>query len=217
MELSPAQRKITFALVVFALAGLGVYLLGTGHRNAPAAARPPAHRSTPAASPVTSTGSATAPASAPATPSAATSPAADPNVYQWLPFTKAGLASAAALVVRFGNAYGTFSYTESTTAYLATMKGLITSQLAQQIAAAYSTLGVRQLRISQKQVSAGSAVITRLQAFGPSSITFIVTVNEHITATADGGQKSASFAVTATGAGSSWQVSGIEEATVGQS
>src|SRR5262245_35461286 len=128
MELTAAQRKITFALVVFALAGLGVYLFtSTGHGTASGGAashrqagqgsggqaRPPA-RPPPSASTPVSSPTATAPASG------------TPDIYQWLPFTKAGLTSAASVAVRFGTAYGTFSYTEKTSAYVASMRGLIT-------------------------------------------------------------------------------------------
>ena len=48
-----------------------------------------------------------------------------------------------------------------------------------------------------------------MRAFGPTSMTFIVAVTEQITATRDGGNKT-QLAVTVTGGGTSWQVSGIE-------
>ncbi len=214
MELSAAQRKIAFVLVVLALAGLGVYLFtSAGRASGPSGAAPPRHRASASSTPPPSVSpSASAPATSPAP--TRTSPA---DIYQWLPFTQPGLTSAAAVTVSFGDAYGTYSYTQSAKAYIATMHGLVTQQLGQQIAAAYSTPGVAALRSSQHQVATGSAAITSIRAFGPTSITFIVTVNQQVTATRDGGQKSASYAVTVTGGASSWQVSGIELASQGNS
>lgn len=219
MELTAAQRKITFALVVFALAGLGVYLfISTGHGPAGggAASHRPAGQGAggQAGPPASAPPSASTPLSSPT----ATAPAlGTPDIYQWLPFTKAGLASAASAAVKFGTAYGTFSYTEKTSAYIASMRSLVTPQLAGQISAAYAAPGVASLRASRKQVSAGSARITSLRAFGPSSLTFIVSVTEQITATRDSGPQTTSYAVTLTGGDTSWQVSGLEYESAGNS
>jgi hypothetical protein len=226
VELSAAQRKIAFALIVFVLAGLGVYLLrsvghgsashgsashGSAGQNAPAAGGPPAQSSAPAASASVS-GS---PGSS-ATPTA-TSLSPAPDIYQWLPFTKTGLSSAAAVAVKFGDAYGTFSYTENGAAYVATMQNLATPQLAQQISGAYSTPGVAHMRTSRKQVSAGTALITSLRAYGPTSLTFIVAITERITATQGGGQTTTSYAVTVAGGDTNWQVNDIELQSEGNS
>jgi len=228
MELTAAQRRIVFAVVVFALAGLGVYVFtsaghGTdgsgaaGHHAAGQGAggtgtggqgTPPASTQ-PAASPSVSSSSSPA--------GAAPTDTRNPDIYQWLPFTKAGLASAASVAVRFGAAYGTFSYTEKAPAYVASMRGLVTQQLSGQISAAYSAPGVASLRASRKQVSAGSARITSLRAFGSSSVTFIVAVTEQITATKNSGPLTTSYAVTLTGGDTSWRVSGLEYEGAGNS
>src|SRR5437660_12495505 len=110
-QLSPAQRRLVFAVVVFVLAALAVYLLTSSRHGAadqggpqagPTAQQPGGHASSepPAGSPTASS----PPAAAPVSPSAAATRV--PDIYQWLPFTKAGLASAASVVVRFGDAYG---------------------------------------------------------------------------------------------------------------
>jgi hypothetical protein len=217
MELTAAQRRIVFALVVLVLAGLGVYLFTTtGHGTAASGA---AHGGAAgqggggAAAPPASTPPATsAPVTSPAAAPTVTTPTASraPDIYQWLPFTKSGLASAASVAVKFGTAYGTFSYTEKTTAYVGSMRSLITPQLSGQISAAYAAPGVASLRARRKQVSAGSARITSLRAYGPSSLTFIVSVTEQITATKGSGRLTTSYAVTLTGGDTSWQVSGLE-------
>jgi hypothetical protein len=226
MELSAAQRKIAFVLVVFVLAGLGGYLfLSTGHEPASggtashgSAGQPAGGQAAPPASPPASSSPASASASPPAGPTASAPTATGvPDIYQWLPFTKAGLARAAAVAVKFGDAYGTFSYTEKTSAYIATMRNLVTPQLSGQISAAYAAPGVASMRTSRKQVSAGSATITSLRAFGPSSLTFIVSVTEQISATKGSGPLTTSFAITLTGGDTNWQVSGLEYEGAGNS
>ena len=220
MELSTAQRRLVFAVIVLVLAGLGVYLLdsaesGSSQASTGPTASPSHHRaaaSTPPASPPP-----TASDTSPAAGSTSAGPSQTPDIYQWLPFSKAGLASAASVTTRFGQAYGTFSYTEKTSTYVATMRALISPDLSGQIAAAYSAPGVASLRTSRKQVSVGSADITSMRAFGPSSITFVVAVTEKVTATKDGGSNTTSYAVTVTGGGTNWQVSGIEYQSQGQS
>lgn len=219
MELSTAQRRLVFAVIVFVLAGLGVYLLDSAESGSSQASTGPtgslshhAPASTPPASPQP-----TASSTSPAAGSPSAGPSQTPDIYQWLPFSKAGLADAASVTTRFGQAYGTFSYTEKTSTYVASMHALISSDLAGQIAAAYSAPGVASLRTSRKQVSVGSATITSMRAFGPSSITFIVAITEQVTATKDGGSSTTSYAVTVTGGSTNWQVSGIEYQSQGQS
>jgi len=211
VELSPRQRSAVFAAVVIALAALGYYLVvpAVTHSHRPAAA---------AAGGTTSSPAATAPSSAGAPVPTVTAPAADaggPDIYAWLPFTQQNLAAAASVAMRFSIDYNTFTYTESAADYVGAMGGLITGPLATTLRAAYQTPGVAQLRKSQKQVSTGTAVISSLRAFGPSSMTFIVTAGQRL-ATANGTSSgSTQYAVTVTGSGSSWQVSDIELESAG--
>ena len=209
MELSPRQRTAVFIAVVVALAALGYYLVVPAvthsHGSAQNAASTPA--STPSATEQTQTAAPTIQASAAA--------AGGPDIYAWLPFTQQNLAVAASVAVRFSVDYNTFTYTESATDYTGAMGSLVTSQLAGTLRAVYQTPGVAKLRTSQKQVSTGTAVISSLRAFGPSSLTFIVTAGQRL-ATSDGtSTASTQYAVTVTGSGSSWQVSDIELQSAG--
>jgi hypothetical protein len=211
MEKASAQRKAVFALIVVVLAALGVYLfmpgaLGAGRSSPPSATPHQAPRSAPSA----------APSPSGAAPAAATSPGA-PDIYQWLPFTRGELASAARVVTEFSDAYGTWSYSQSTAAYVATMSDLVAPGLSQVLAQGYSVPGVASTRSRQKQVSTGSAVINSLRAYGPSSMTFVVTITEKITDSAGRSQTSTQYAVTVTGVAGSWQVSDIELASAGNS
>jgi hypothetical protein len=210
MDLNAGQRKAVFGLIVVLLVGLGAYLFVSSDRSgghSPAAAtHSPAAQATPSATPA-------------ATPSPEPTAAGllDPDIYQWLPFTQAQLGSAAAVVTQFGDAYGTWSYSQDATSYVASMHSSITSELADVIEQGYSVPGVASQRSSQKQVSTGSAVINSIRAFGSSSITFVVTITERITATSGQSQLSNQYAVTAVSSGSVWQVNDIEVASAGNS
>ena len=219
MDLSPAQQKAVFVLVVVVLAALGYWLIlpklshSGGHSAAAGSTSPAASTLAPASAP--------AEASVPGTPAGTVtaSPAAagNVNIYSWLPFTQQGLADAASVTVKFCVDYNTFTYTESPAAYVAKMSGLITGQLATTLQASYSTAGVAALRTSQKQVSTGTAVINSLRAFGPSSLTFIVTTGQRLVSSKGTTNGSTQYAVTVTGSGSSWQVDDIELASAGNS
>ena len=210
MDLTPGQRKAVFALIVLVLAGLGVYLVVPGARGA--------SPSSPSHSPPARPAAAGRPAApgASASPSPTSAPSA-PDIYQWLPFTQSELASAAAVASQFSSDYGTWSYTQNASAYVAAIGTLMTPELSQVLAQGYSVPGVASLRTSQKQVSTATAAINSLRAFGPSSITFIVTVSQQIAGTAGTSRQTTQYAVTVTGSGSNWQVNDIELAAAGNS
>ena len=201
---------MVFALVVFVLVALGAYLLRPAARGTSRSANPPSRGSSVAASP-----SAPQPGSQP--PSSGSAQSRQADIYQWLPFTQPGLTAAAATVVRFGDAYGTFSYTENAAAYVRPMQSLVSPSLAGQIAAAYSAPGVAAARTSSKQVSSGVATIESIRAFGPDSLTFVVQITERLADVTGHSQDSSAYAVTLTGSATSWQVSAIELATTGNS
>lgn len=212
MELSPRQRTAVFIGVVIALAALGYYLVVPAvthsHGSAHAAATP---ASTPSAATTEQTQ-----AAAP-TIQASAAAAGGPDIYAWLPFTQQNLAAAAAVTVRFTVDYNSYTYTESATAYVGAMGDLVTGQLAGTLRAVYQTPGVAKLRTSQKQVSTGTAVINSLRAFGPSSMTFVVTAGQRLATSNGTSNASTQYAVTVTGSGSSWQVSDIELESAGNS
>ena len=211
MDLSPGQRNAVFALIVIVLAALGYYLVvpalthSRGHGQAagsPTAAGPATSTAPASAAPMT-----TAPPGVPGTV----------NIYSWLPFTQQDLAAAASVAVRFSVDYDTFTYTESASGYVGQMAGLITGQLASTLRAAYQIPGVAKLRTSQKQVSTGTAAIDSLRAFGPSSLTFIVTAGQQLVSSHGTTSGSTQYAITVTGSGGSWQVSDIELESAGNS
>jgi len=216
LEGNPARQKVAFAVIVFALVGLGAYLLrptvgsstgSGGHGPAPAVSSQALQRSSMTQAPG-------AGSSSTASPSTSTAPI---DVYRLLPFSQAGLDAAVSVTTRFANAYGTFSYTQDATAYIAPMQAFCVPPLAAQIKAAYSLPGVASVRTSKKQVSAGSSVIESIRAFGSHSLTFLVQVTQRLTELTGSKVATTEYAVTVTGSGTSWQVSDIELATAGNS
>ncbi|HUL24872.1 MAG TPA: hypothetical protein VLW44_03755 [Streptosporangiaceae bacterium] len=214
MDLTSAQRKIAFAVIVLALAGLGAFLLWPRPSPAPSQAAGPTARA-----------AASTPAQAPVSPAAAASPVPSGpavNIYQLLPFSQADLTQAAGVVRQFCADYATYSYTESASNYVSRMGSLVTPSLAATLAQDYATPGVAQARTRQKQSATGSGAITALRAFGPSSLTFLVTLNQKTYSTQRTGKTSAqtlstSYAITAAQSGSGWQVNDIQLASAGNS
>ncbi len=223
MELTPLQRLTAFIAVVGLLVGLGAYLFlpsalgsggtgsgspGTGASGHHASARQPSSQGP--------TGPGNTPTAGPAggPPAPGGSP---PDIYQWLPFSQAGLAVAAQDTVTFATDYTTYSYTQDANAYLAPMRPLITNQLAQLLGRAYAAPGVTSVRVSKRQVATGQAVIVSLRAYGPSSLIFVVELTQRITSGTSASQQVTSYAITLTGSGTSWQVSDIELASAGNS
>lgn len=210
MELSSRQRSAVFVAVIIALAALGYYLVAPhSHGRAQAAATPSPSASAPA-------GQTQTPTQAPAV-QASTATTGGPDIYAWLPFTQQDLAAAAAVATRFSIDYNTYTYTESAADYVGAMGGLVTAQLAGTLRSLYQTSGVATLRNSQKQVSTGTAVISSLRAFGPSSMTFIVTAGQQLATSNGTSHASTQYAVTVTGSGSNWQVNDIELESAGNS
>jgi len=216
MDLNPAQRKLVFAAVVLVLAGLGAFLIiqgplgkhgNTDHGRAVGLAQP---LSTPSSAPGLGSPEPTTGGRG-STPPRGTGV----NIYQWLPFTPAGLHAAADVVRRFATAYASYSYTQSAASYERQMNGLVTPQLASVIARGFATPGVAQIRTAQKQIATGTGRITAIRAFGASNITFLVTITQKVTGTKGTKQTATSYAVTVTGATTSWQVDDVQLASAG--
>ena len=215
MDLTSAQRRMAFIVIVLALAGLGAFLLWP--RPSPAASQ--------AASGPTAHAATSAPAPVPSSPAAPASPVPSGqgvNIYQLLPFSQADLTEAAGVVRRFCTDYATYSYTESAGSYVGRMRGLVTSELAATLAQDYATPGVAQTRTQQKQTATGSGAITALRAFGASSLTFLVTLSQKTSSTPQSGKTTAhtasgDYAITIARSGSGWQVNDIQLASAGNS
>jgi hypothetical protein len=211
MDLSPGLQKAAFFLIVVVLAALGYYLV------VPALTHSHSHNHAAGTSPPAAGASAQSATAAAPPPAVTASPpaAGGVNIYSWLPFTPQDLADAASVATQFSVDYDTYSYRETPSQYVGTMGGLITGELADTLRAAYATPGVVTLRTGEKQVSTGTAVIDSLRAFGPSSMTFIITAGQRLVSAKGTTSGSTQYAVTVTGSGTSWQVSDIELESAG--
>jgi hypothetical protein len=205
MELNVWQQRLLFGAVVVGLAVLGIYLVDSHlHGSTQAAATPSASPRAPAAVATTQ-------------PPVAVSTPSSVNIYSLLPFTQAELTDATGVVSSFCAAYETYRYTDSTAIYVGRMNGLITSSLAGLMRADYQTPGVAAQRTGQRQVSSGSGTVDSIQAFGPSSITFVVTIDQKLVSTKGTKTASGQYDITVQSAGSSWQVNNIQQAGAGNS
>lgn len=218
MDLSPAQRVLAFVGIVVVLGGMGAYLLIPGVRSAVGQGHAPAG-ATPSTSAPGARGTSPAPARSTAPeasqPPAPTPAGSAPDIYQWLPFSQTGLAKAASVTEAFGAAYDTFSYRESTSSYLASLRGLTTSELSATLARAYGTPGVASQRTQQKQVSSARTTINSIRTFGSGSLTFVVTIVQTIRTKQGKSQNNGEYAITLTGGGQRWLVNDIELASAG--
>ena len=185
--------------------------------------KPPtaATKSTPArtAAPAASTSSAAdvPPSVVPAPTPVSTAGGAE--IYQWLPFTPADLTAAAQATTSFAADYVTWSYQEDTAAYVAKMRGLVTTAALTAVEAGYGTPGVASQRTTDKQVSTGTGTIDSISSFGTSSagtsITFLVTINQQVTSTQPTATTAPQYTVTVLSSGGAWQVSNINLSDLG--
>jgi hypothetical protein len=202
MELSSGQQRLLFVVVVLALGGLGIFLLGSRHRTA----APPPARPSASAAPATST-----PAAAPAT----TAGGGGVDIYQWLPFTQQDLTAASRTTVAFAADYENWSYTEPAQAYVAKMNGLVTANFAASLQNSYATPGVAALRSAQKQISTSSGGIASIRSFGAGSITFVVNIAQRLATVSGTTNSSNQYAVTVVSNATGWQVNDVELAGAG--
>jgi hypothetical protein len=208
MDLNPAQQKLAFAVIVVILAGLGIYLLLPSTNAAPTAAGPTSTPSAAPAGPAT-----TAPPQTVATP--APQGGAGVNIYQWLPFTQNDLANAASVATQAAGYYGTFSYSETAATYGNRMANVVTSQYLQVLEGDFSTFGVAQQRKNSKQISTATAVVNSLRSFDASSLTFVVTISQHIQQVSGNTSPTGQYAVTVVNTGGPWQMNQIQPASAG--
>ena len=220
MDLTPGQRRLVFVVIVIALVGLGIFLI-KGHNSGGTPAAAPstsASGSQPSASASSAGGTAggsAPPSSLPAATPASTTGGAE--IYQWLPFTPAGLSAAAQTTTTFAKDYVTWSYTESVAAYADKLSGLVTPVELAALKNGYSTPGVAGPRVADKQVSTGSGTIDSIKSFatGPVSITFVVTISQQVSSTQPAKSMTGQYTVTLTLSGNAWQVNDIELSGLG--
>jgi hypothetical protein len=223
MDLSSGQQRALFAAVVVALAGLGIYLVGSNLSRGTSAKS----AGNTASASVSASPQGAIPAGASAVPSQAVTAVPTPggstvapgqaNIYDWLPFSQADLTSAVKSTLAFAADYGTWSYTESANAYVGKMNGLVTGQLGNSLKASYATPQIASQRTTGKQASQGSGGIAQIRSFttGSRSITFLVNIAQKLTSTQGTQTTTTQYAVTCVPGPGNWEVNDIEYASAG--
>lgn len=188
------------AIAVAATALLLLLVLVTVHRSHHTETAGPAHQQTSTSHP------ATTPASA--------------NGETLLPFTPGQISQATQLATRFAATYASHRYDETPSAYLARLTSMMSPQLRPGIERAATDPVTLTQRRRLEQITTAEARPDVIRALGPTSITFLITVTEHV-ATAHANRTDTShYALTlaigqADDGSGGWQVYAIELASTG--
>jgi hypothetical protein len=143
-------------------------------------------------------------------------PLAGPCIYRLLPFTQQQLSSAAALAGKFTALYGPYRYNQPLASYLARLKPLTTSSFQAVLAQGAAAPGLLQQRAQGKTTATTSATVTAIRDIAGTSITFLVTADQHTTTAGVTRQHTQDYAVTVTATAGTWKVYAIELASAGQ-
>jgi hypothetical protein len=132
-----------------------------------------------------------------------------------LPFTPSQINDAAKLASTFTATYASHRYDETPSSYLARLTPMMSQQLRPVIerAAADPTALTQRRRL--QQITTAQARPEAIRALGPTSITFLITVTEHVATAHANRQDTSHYALTLTQAASEWQVYAIELAATG--
>jgi hypothetical protein len=197
------RRGLAFAAIVVVIAVVGIYLTMWPDSGEQAAEQPTAGRT------VTVSAS-------PPTKALATASAAPFDIYSYLPMSKEQLAAAADVAERFTAAYGTFRYDEEPAAYVSRVKAFTTADLANVLSRTLTSPGTVERNRADEVVSAGAAKMKEIRQVEKSSIVFVVTGTQQITAKSGGKQLTDDYAVTVSQLGSDWRVFDLQPADDGQ-
>ncbi|GIH98976.1 hypothetical protein [Planobispora takensis] len=206
------RRGVVFAVLVAVLAAVGVYLtMSSGSPGSEAGERPRAESAG-----VGRTAPATARASAEPSRPEATASDAPFDVYSYLPMSKQELAAAADYAERFAAEYGTYRYDEDPVAAGERLRGYATAEFGDTLVRARTAPGFAEANSADEVVSAGSAKVKEIRQIQDSSVVFVVTATEQITAKSGRRDRTDEYAVTLVPVGSGWRVHDLQPAADGQ-
>lgn len=201
MAQSGDKRGLIFAAVVVVIVVVGLYALWP---RAEEPARPDAGRTTAQPS---------APASSTPLATASNGPF---DIYAYLPMTRQQLAAAADLAERFTVTYGTFRYDEDPAAYAERVKVFTTGELAGYLTKAFTSAGTVEQNKNDQVVSTATARLKEIRQVAKTSIVFVITSTQKITARSGATEKVMDYAVTLTPVGNDWRVFDVQLADDGQ-
>jgi hypothetical protein len=203
------RRGFVFAVLVAVLALVGIYLTmwpdsGDGE---PSPADPAGVSRTVAGSP---------PAAEPAARPQATASDAPFDVYTYLPMTKRELSAAADYARRFTAEYGTFGYDEEPAAYGDRLRGYTTSEFADVLLRTVTSPGTVEANRADQVVSVGTAKVKEIRQIQRTSVVFVVTGTQNVTAKSGAKERTEEYAVTLVEIGADWRVHDLQPADSGQ-
>jgi len=140
----------------------------------------------------------------------------DPGVYRLLPVTASQLAAAVGVAAAFTDAYGTYSYTQPASAYLARLRPYTAPGLQAELAQAATAPGLRQQRARNRVSITTTATVTAVRDIASTTVTFVVTARQVIRSQHPAIVTVKEYAVTVVRGSGGWQVYDIEPADVGQ-
>jgi hypothetical protein len=139
-----------------------------------------------------------------------------PDIYRLLPVTAAQLAAADAVATAFTGLYGTYSYTQPVSAYLARLRPYTAPGLQAALDDAAAAPGLLQLRDQQRASATCTATVSTIRDIASTAITVLVTARQATRSQGTTHTTVQDYAVTLAPAESGWQVYDIEPATAGQ-
>ncbi|WP_214327683.1 hypothetical protein [Nonomuraea sediminis] len=197
------KRGVAFAAIVVIVAAVGIYLTMWPSSDDPSTEQPAAGRTT---------SSSAAPPSKPL----ATASGAPFDIYSYLPMSKQELAAAADLAERFTASYGTFRYDEDPAAYLARVKVFTTPELGNVLARTLTSPGTVEQNRADQVVATSTAKMKEIRQVSKTSVVFVVTGTQQLTAKSGTKQLADDYAVTVSEAGNDWRVFDMQPADDGQ-
>jgi hypothetical protein len=155
---------------------------------------------------------------------AATTPTGTPalasDAQRLLPFTLSQISQAATLAAAFTAAYASHRYDETPSAYLTRLAPMMSPQLRPVIERAANDPATLIQRRRLQEITTAQAQAEAIRVLGPTSITFVITVTEHVATAHANRTDTGHYALTLTHAGSGdgwdgWRVYAIELASTG--
>jgi hypothetical protein len=138
------------------------------------------------------------------------------SAYRLLPVTASQLAVAAATAATFTSAYGTYSYAQPPTAYLARLRPYTAPELQAELAQASVTPGLLEQRDRQRASATSTAMAVGIRDIAGTTVTVVVTARQVTRPPTAGSVAVQQYAVTLVLSGSRWQAWDIEPAGAGQ-
>ena len=139
-----------------------------------------------------------------------------PGIFRLLPVTASQLTAAADVAARFTDAYGTYSYTQPASDYLARLRPYTAPGLQSELAQAAAAPGLRQQRARDRVSDTTTATVTAIRDIASTTVTFIVTARQAARSHGQAAVTVTEYAVTVAPGSGGWQAWDIEPADAGQ-